>query len=39
VRTAGNSQAQFLDSVVTLHGVKYELQPMYSNHYHACSPK
>lgn len=35
----GNSKAQFLDSIVTLNGVKYELQLMYSNHYHACSPR
>lgn len=35
----GNASAQFLDSIVSLDGVKYELQLMYSNHYHACSPQ
>jgi hypothetical protein len=35
----GNSNAQFLDSIVWLDGVKYEMQLMYSNHYHACSPQ
>jgi hypothetical protein len=35
----GNSNGQFLDSVVWLNGRKYELQLMYSNHYHACSPQ
>lgn len=35
----GNSNAQFLDSIVWLDGIKYEIQLMYSNHYHACSPQ
>lgn len=35
----GNAKFQFLDPVLILNGHKYELQLMYSNHYHACSPQ
>jgi len=35
----GNTAFQFLDPVLTLNGHKYEVQLMYSNFYHACSPK
>jgi len=35
----GNASFQFLDPTLTLNGHKYEVQLMYSNFYHACSPK
>jgi hypothetical protein len=35
----GNSKFQFLDPVLILNGHKYELELMYSNFYHACSPR
>jgi hypothetical protein len=35
----GNSKFQFLDPTLILNGHKYELQLMYSNFYHACSPR
>jgi hypothetical protein len=35
----GNSKFQFLDPVVALNGHNYEIQLMYSNHFHACSPR
>jgi hypothetical protein len=33
----GNSSGQFLDPVVHLNGLSYEIQLEYSNHYHACA--
>lgn len=35
----GNAKFQFLDPVVTLNGHPYEIQLMYSNQFHACSPQ